>query len=431
MHSFENFKNFAHASINLFKPLTVLLGRNGSGKSNLIEGVELFGALAAGASLNEMSDVGRGGSLEIRGGLGSCVRFGQKEVRFGFTGAFIRFEGKRQRVRHFIELAKGAGDHIQVVSERLKIGNKILIDATSDGGELLTVSYANFSSGRNPQVPVTSSRSVLSRFEEIARNSNAKGDKLQLGVKAVRLVQQHLQRAYIFDPQPKAMRDYVRTETHPELFKNGMNLSAVLLALKKGDQEQQAVLQRITEFIRQIPEEPLVGIDFVETPLGDVMAGFLRTEEVPERLVDARLLSDGTLRTLAIMTALETVPERSRIVVEEFDNGVHPSRASLMVQAFEEAATRRKLNIVLTTHNPAFMDAIDEKRMDSVLVSHFDETLGGFKVTPLGDLEFSKTLSLQGGLGDYVTRGALESHLSPSFEDNRRDELKQWLASLQ
>ncbi len=430
MHSFENFKNFTRASINLFEPLTILLGRNGSGKSNLIEAVELFGALAAGASLNEMSDVGKGGSLEIRGGLGSCIRFGQERVRFDFNGARIRFEGKQQRVSYFIELARGAGNHVQVVSECLKIGNKVLIDATSDGGELLTVSYANFSRGRNPQIQVTSSRSALSRFEEIARNSSAKGDRLQLGVKTVRLVRKYLQRSYIFDPQPKAMRDYVRTEAHPELFKNGMNLSAVLLALKKGDQQQQAALHRITEFIRQIPEDPLAGIDFVETPLGDVMAGFIRTDNAPDRLVDARLLSDGTLRTLAIMTALETVPERSRIVVEEFDNGIHPSRASLMVQTFEDAASRRKLNIVLTTHNPAFMDAIDEKRMDSVLVSHFDETLGGFKVTPLGDLQFSRTLSLQGGLGDYVTRGALESYLSANFEDNRRDELKQWLASI-
>ena len=60
------------------------------------------------------------------------------------------------------------------------------------------------------------------------------------------------------------------------------------------------------------------------------MAGF-----VPENgegtnggvLVDARLLSDGTLRMLAVVTALETVPTGSRIIIEEFDNGLHPSRA--------------------------------------------------------------------------------------------------------
>ena len=226
------------------------------------------------------------------------------------------------------------------------------------------------------------------------------------------------------------MRDYVRTETNPQLFKNGVNLSAVLFALSRGTRDQQAVLHRITEFIRQIPEEPLANIEFVETSLGDVMVGFLRVEDTAPKFIDARLLSDGTLRTLAIMTALETVPEGSRIVVEEFDNGVHPSRASLMLRAFEDAANRRALNIVLTTHNPAFMDAIGDEHMNSVLVSHFDESKGGFKVTSLGGLEFSKILSLQGGLGDYVTRGALESHLTSDYEDCRSQELKQWLESL-
>ena len=228
------------------------------------------------------------------------------------------------------------------------------------------------------------------------------------------------------------MRDYARTEMHPELFKNGMNLSAVLLALQKGDQEQQSVLGRITEFIRQIPEEPLARIDFVETPLGDVMAGFVRMANgnTDERLIEARLLSDGTLRTLAIVTALETVPVGSRIVVEEFDNGVHPSRASLMVKAFGETADRRHLNVVLTTHNPAFMDALDESHMDSVLVSHHDSAASGFTVTSLADLDLSKTLHLQGGLGDFVTRGALESHLSPNYEDDRKQDMRQWLESL-
>ena len=81
MHRLTNFKNFARAELNLFDPLTVLLGRNGSGKTNLIEGVELFATLARGVPFNEITDTDRGGSFEVRGGLRSCVRFGRK--RFG------------------------------------------------------------------------------------------------------------------------------------------------------------------------------------------------------------------------------------------------------------------------------------------------------------------------------------------------------------
>lgn len=54
MHYFKNFKNYADAEINLFSNFTILIGKNGSGKSNLIEGVELLAALADGRPLHEM-----------------------------------------------------------------------------------------------------------------------------------------------------------------------------------------------------------------------------------------------------------------------------------------------------------------------------------------------------------------------------------------
>ena len=433
MHSLTNFKNFAEARLNLFSPLTILLGRNGSGKTNLIEGVELFAALVGGTPLNEISDVARGGSFEIRGGLGGCIRFGRKKTRLRFHHAMIQFHGRPEPVDYSIDLSVFGRNQVQLAAEKLTIGNQTLIAAEHDGGELLTVSYANFSPGRNPHVQLPATRSVLSRFEEITRSSSAKGTKLKPAIRTVENVRTYLQRSFIFDPQPQRMRDYVRGESNPQLFRNGANLSAVLLALRDGSEEQQATLQRITATIRQIPEEPFETIDFVETALGDVMAAFARKDTHAANgklLLDARILSDGTLRMLAIITALETVPEGSRIVIEEFDNGLHPSRANLLVQTLEEAGARRNLNILLTTHNPAFMDALGESHMKSVLISHHDETSGGFKVTPLSELDIAGTLSLQGGLGDFVTRGGLDQHLRPDFQQERAQNLKQWLSSL-
>ena len=97
MHSLTDFKNFAHAEINLFEPLTILLGRNGSGKTNLIEGVELLAALAGGAPFNEITDVGRGGTFEVRGGLRSCPRFGERNFRLRFNRTSVTFDGERNQ----------------------------------------------------------------------------------------------------------------------------------------------------------------------------------------------------------------------------------------------------------------------------------------------------------------------------------------------
>ena len=172
-------------------------------------------------------------------------------------------------------------------------------------------------------------------------------------------------------------------------------------------------------------------IDFEETSLGDVMAGFVPDRETNGRkLVDLRILSDGTLRMLAIITALETVPIGSRVVVEEFANGLHPSRAKLLVGALAETAERRKLNVLVTTHNPAFMDALDEPHLNRVLICHGDESGGGCRVTRLGDMDIAGTIGVRGGLGDFVTRGALERHLAPDYTEQRAKETREWLASL-
>ena len=436
MHCLTDFKNFARAELHLFEPLTVLLGRNGSGKTNLIEGVELLATLASGAPFNEITDVERGGKFEVRGGLRSCIRFGKGKVGLRFNRAVVRFDGKRRPVDYSIEIASRGRNDVQLSAERLRIGDRILFEATNSGGELMEVRYDNFSRGRNPSYQISASRSILSRYEEVIRNSQANNPRLRASTGTVQSVRGYLRSSYIFDPQPKAMREYARVESNPQLLRGGANLSAVLFALSEeyeGDEEQQAALQRITDIVRQIPEEPFARIGFAETSLGDVMAGFVLddgNETSGGKLVDARLLSDGTLRMLAIVTALETVPESSRIVVEEFDNGLHPSRAKLLVQTLSEAASRRKLNVLVTTHNPAFMDALDESQMDSVLICHGDESGGGSQVTKLGDMDIAGTLGLRGGLGDFVTRGALEEHLAADFAENRARETREWLESL-
>ena len=358
MHCLTDFKNFARAELNLFDPLTVLLGRNGSGKTNLIEGVELFATLARGVPFNEITDTDRGGSLEVRGGLRSCVCFGSKGFGLRFNGARVR----DQSVDYFIQVdARGTND-VQLAAESLKVGHRVVFDAVHDRGDLMRVKYNNFSRGPNPTCTLPASRSVLSRYEEVIRNSRSTAPGLRASTRTVDGVRRYLRNSYVLDPQPKAMREYARVESAPQLLRNGANLSSVLFALSDFQQEATPALQRITKVVRQIPEEPFAGIGFVETSLGDVMAGFIPDhgkDTNGRKLIDARILSDGTLRMLAIVTAMETVPRGSRIVVEGFDNGLHPSRAKLLVGALSATASRRKLNVLVTTHNPAFMDAFE------------------------------------------------------------------------
>jgi predicted ATPase len=102
-------------------------------------------------------------------------------------------------------------------------------------------------------------------------------------------------------------------------------------------------------------------------------------------IIDARLLSDGTLRALAILTALETIPEHSRMVIEELDNGVHPSRVKLLVDTIWECSHRRNLNVLVTTHNPATLNGLTREQLDCVVICHYDPSEQADKLTALSE----------------------------------------------
>ena len=440
MHFFENFKNFAKAQINLFQPLTILIGKNGAGKTNLIEGMEVFAHLAQGTPLHQFSDVGKGGKCEVRGGLGNCVGF-RHGRNFNLRLGDARITLSNPKRRHFdfdysinVENKKNYAPVLMreelTLQEKGSSSIRTLFSAQRKHGATgtLDVRYDNFYHGPNPNLGVSSERSVLSRYEEITATDISASPKRKDAREVVDFLRKYLQASYIFDPDPKSMRGYERiiaVDDHAELSRNGSNLSAILHAvLKKGDKEK---LHRITKVISHLPEEPFADIDFAVTPLRDVMLGFYASGNGGEkRLIDARLLSDGTLRMLAVLTALETAPEHSRIVVEEFDNGLHPSRVNNLVSHVAETAIRRRLNILITTHNPAFMNALDDKQMKSVVLCHRDSQSGYSNLTRLMEVPDADIMMLGGSLGDLVTREVVEKYLASDAIEKRRESIRRW-----
>ena len=57
MHYFTDFKGFKDVSIELLHPFTLLIGPNGSGKTNVIEAIEMLSFIARGQPLYEIADV--------------------------------------------------------------------------------------------------------------------------------------------------------------------------------------------------------------------------------------------------------------------------------------------------------------------------------------------------------------------------------------
>lgn len=422
MHHLKDYKGFADARIELLQPFSLLIGPNGSGKSNVIEAIELLSFVASGRPLHEIGDVGRGGNgLQVRGGLQSCGRMGRDRFVLGFV-ARAKFEYEQELLDFRVEIC--TRPRPRIAEECLGIGNRTLYETLPTQQDSpasdIKVRYDNFARGGiKPQARVSSGRSMLSQYQEFSTSNK----RLKSCLRLVRIVMAHLQAPFVFDPNPKRMRNYERVGDSI-LKRDGSNLSAVLYGLSEGDDDQHATLNRLLDGVSQLPDEPFVKFDFTRTDLGDVIFSL---RESSGYTVDARVLSDGTLRILAILTAFETVSEGSRIVVEEFDNGLHPSRVGVLTEAIAKVAEKRNLKVLVTTHNPATMNFLTREQLEGVVLCTWDAEKGSANLVRLDQLARYDELLERGRLGDLVARRAIEQHLVPDFEERQRNKVMKWL----
>ena len=425
MHHITEFKGFKDVSIDLMRPFTLLIGPNGSGKTNVIEAIELLSFIARGRPLYEIADVGRAETgLQIRGGLQACARTIRDNFFIGFLGS-VKLDGESKPVAYRLNI--GTKPHPQILKENLELDDRVIYEALcinpGSASRGVEVEYDNFvRGGRKPRAAASSERSVLSQYRDIAQKNRNLRQCMQL----VHIIMDHLQASFVFDPNPKLMRGYERIGNNI-LSIDGANLSAVLYALSTGDEIQQASLARLLSQISQLPDEPYEEFDFTTTDLGDVIFGL---SEKTGYKVDARSLSDGTLRTLAILTALETVQQGSHVIVEEFDNGLHPSRVSVLTSAIAEATERRKLRVLVTTHNPATMNNLTPEQMKGVVLCTWSEEKQAADLVDLESLPRSDELLERGPLGDLVSRRVIEQYLAPEFEEKHRQKMLEWVEAL-
>ena len=137
-------------------------------------------------------------------------------------------------------------------------------------------------------------------------------------------------------------------------------------------------------------------------------------------------------RVLAITAAMLSAPVGSLVVIEEIDNGVHPNRAKHLLASIQDIALRRKLRVLLSTHNPALMDALPDAALGDVVFCFRDPESGDSRLVRLGDMyEFPGLISL-GPLGQLVTAGVVDRFVkSPHTLEDRKQQAMEWLSRLQ
>ncbi|GEO81685.1 AAA family ATPase [Pararhodospirillum oryzae] len=419
----RDFKSYRKATLD-FAPLTVLIGANASGKSNALEGVRLLSWIAQGNRLGSIRYAVHEGDQAIRGTVASLGRDGANI----FT---LACETEHPDWPCFsISLRIDGESDLHIVDERVTSPTSSVplyevLAPGAAGGNDLSVAYNNFArGGTKPRTTCTDQLAILHQLQGSARFEEGHR-KAHLAIPEVcRFYQNTLSDILFLDPQPALMRGY-SYKTEQRLKGDGANLSGVLYALKDemGDE--------ILGLIRSLPEQDIRAMTFIETPRNEVMVELEETFGGVTRKFDATLLSDGTLRVLAIAAALLSAPPGSLVVIEEIDNGLHPSRVGDILARLLALSRHRGLQILISSHNPALLDALPDETIPSVVFCYRDPDDGSSRLVRLQDLERYPELIAQGTVGHLLTRGILDRLVknTPSPEV-RRQRAKAWLDDL-
>ncbi len=418
----DRFKSFGHfndgetvLAFGRASPLTVLIGANASGKSNLIEGLRLLSTIAGGARLDTIRTGQEGSSL--RGSLPGFGFGGSREFSFHCWTDFEDYD----HYKICLELRDGDRLHIQderVVGASKKLPLFEVVSAASGVTSDIEVVYDNFSRGRKSPVRCTDQMSILAQLQSPALYKPNHKKAQETVPEFARRYQKLLENITFLDPRPKEMRGY-SFHNEDSLSEYGKNLSGVLYNLCRKN----GMKDRVLEFVRDLPEQDIEDIAFIETPRRDVMVALKETFGGSTATYDASQLSDGTLRILAVASAVLSAPGDGMVVVEEIDNGVHPSRVEMLLERIARIAKERRLQILITTHNPALLDALPKAAVPQVVFCYRDENSGSSRLVRLEDIPDHPKLLIQGPLGRLLSTRALDSfvkHRHSPDEQKRR-----------
>lgn len=164
----------------------------------------------------------------------------------------------------------------------------------------------------------------------------------------------------------------------------------------------------LVDWLEELCAPELADIDFAKTDLGDVM---LVIVEKGGRRIPARSLSDGTLRFLGELIALRTAPRGSMLLMEEIENGLHPTRAHLLVEAMEAATKTRGVQVIATTHSPLVLNALSREALKQALLVARPPDSVGTVVKPLGELPGFDAIVERRGVDRLLASGWLERAL--------------------
>lgn len=339
----RNFKAIVDSKTVRLTPLTVFIGNNGSGKSSLMESLELVQRLA-----REDVDVALDPFL------------GLEHVRHK---AAVAAAAKRGRTKE----RDPATGHLQFVLTGWCERRPLMFNNKQKFREAYhaSLSIGNERGGERVQVAEESVRFGYERDVKSVRQPRAKALQQTIG--------RSVETWQFLDMNPREMgrlRDRRRTSVRIVLERDGSNLAEYLLDMRDGTgrgsssqraEEGLAAFNGFVEAMRQVlpyaSDLRPVERDFLERKVFlELMEPYGKDGLAME--IPGWLLSTGTLRIAALLAVLRHPEPPPLVCIEEIENGLDPRTIQLLVSEIQYAVERRGIQVMLTTHSPYFLDLV-------------------------------------------------------------------------
>ncbi len=355
----EGFKSFGAPAQRIeLSPLSFVVGRNASGKSNLINALRFLQNTVKQDAEFACNDLG--GPDEVRN------RIQRQRSKEKFLRIRVRFDNRfqyGQENHHSPE-----SDAMESAPELSEFDYSICVDLRRDDQtpviveESMTCSVSQGKRGEKYELFRNESKVTISDTPGVARVSPRSFDvppqerarpAIAAGFFSVptALLRGLIGSWGFYSISPQIARQSYR-ETQEPLGPFGENLAVILRKLGTRNNGDGGLASVVSNLRGAVP-----GFESVEAVRTDIEGRWALkvTEEKIRGAISPSSVSDGTVRLLALMVIAELGRRRhSLIAIEEPENSIHPHVSQHIINVLRE--TVRSGQVIATTHNPAFLD---------------------------------------------------------------------------
>lgn len=326
----KNFKAVRQSGEIDMTPLTVFIGNNGSGKSSLIEGLEVY------------SDVVVKGLDEAFERWLGFDHIWNKAVLHLRRATKNRWDAYDNPISIYLKGHWGRGAFTSLLEVAPEVeGNQARIEKE----------FLKLPSGRLYR------RDQTGRAESFNDDALERVRKVAASESACPQDWANMCRSWQFlRLNADAIGRQARTRSKgsfPILERDGSNIGQYLLSLRDASVDAFEgyldALRFVVPYVRDLQATISDAIEqraYLEMTEGDFK-------------VPGWLLSTGTLRVAALLACLRHPTPPPLLIVEEIENGLDPRSLHLVVEEIRSAITAKTTQVVVTTHSPFLLDLLD------------------------------------------------------------------------